>query len=128
MKILLVSTAAIKTPPEGYGGMEREVAWLHRGFQEKGIDVLLAAKTDSPQATFTANDEAEFPNLVESAIDDVDVILDFSHDKQVGRRWPQKPQINVYQVMTVGWPVNPVFISQGQADYIGIDGPVIYYG
>lgn len=129
MKILLVSTSAIRTPPEGYGGMEREVDWLMRGILEMGQDeVDLIAAPESPQAKFTADDEADFPGLVEDSIDDYDIVIDFSHDKQIGRRWPELPQINVYQVMTVGWPVNPVYISKAQRDYIGIDGPVIYYG
>jgi len=136
VKILLVSTAAIRTPPEGYGGMEREVDWLRRGILEMqegltsdwSIQVDLVAAPGSPEAKFTADDEAAFPKLVEDSIDDYDIVIDFSHDKQIGRRWPELPQINVYQVMTVGWPVNPVYISKAQRDYIGIDGPVIYYG
>lgn len=130
MKILCVSTAAICTPPseDGYGGMEREMDWLIRGLTELGHTCEVLAKTDSRAGTLFADDEKDFPELVADRIDGYDIVIDFSHDKMVGRRWPDKPQINTYQVMTVGHRVNPVFISRGQRDYIGIDGPVIYYG
>lgn len=130
MKILCVSTAAICTPPseDGYGGMEREMAWLIRGLTELGHDCGVVARSGSRAGTIFADDEADFVKAVGDRIDDYDIIIDFSHDKVIGRAYPDKPQINTYQVMTVSHQVNPVFISKGQRDYIGLDGPVIYYG
>lgn len=130
MKILCISTAAITTPPadDGYGGMEREMAWLVSGLRELGNHVSLLAKTGSRSGTHFADDEKDFPAIARPIIDDYEVIIDFSHDKTVGRAWPDKPQINTYQVMTVGHRINPVFISKGQREHIGLEGPVIYYG
>jgi len=130
MKILCVSTAAIETPPseDGYGGMEREMAWLVRGLTELGHECEVLARTGSKAGTLFADDEKDFVATVGNKIDSYDIVIDFSHDKMIGRQYPEKPQINTYQVMTVGHKVNPVFISRGQRDYIGIDGPVIYYG
>jgi len=133
MNILCVSTAAITTPPaqDGYGGMEREMAWLIRGFKELGHNVGLVGKPESKAEVdmlYTSDDEKEYPQLVGKAIKEYDIIIDFSHDKTIGREWPDKPQINTYQVMTISHRVNPVFISYGQRRHIGIDGPVIYYG
>ena len=43
MKVALVSTEALKTPPTRYGGVESMVYDLCRGLVEKGIDVTLFA-------------------------------------------------------------------------------------
>lgn len=133
MKILCVSTAAITTPPaqDGYGGMEREMAWLIRGLNELGHMVDLVGKPESKAEAgmlYASDAENDYPALVADAIDGYDIVIDFSHDKTIGRNWPDKPQINTYQVMTLSHPINPVFISYGQRRHIGIDGPVIYYG
>jgi len=129
-KILLVSTASILTPPDRYGGMERMVAYLAEALREMGNDVGVIAKTGSsvPGLVGSAKNEMDFPEVARKVIDDFDIILDFSHDKRIGRTFPDNPQANVYQVMTVGWKKNPVYISQAQRQHIGVDGPVIYYG
>jgi glycosyltransferase involved in cell wall biosynthesis len=131
-RILLVSTAAIKTPPDKYGGMERMVDYLSRALAILGQDVAVAAKRGSSNdyLIFPADDEKEFPSLVDGAIraGEYDVVIDFSHDKMIGRAFPDFPQINTYQVMTTSWKRNPVFISSAQQAHIGLGGPVIYYG
>jgi glycosyltransferase involved in cell wall biosynthesis len=50
MKILIISTAAIPTPPpdDGYSGLERICAWLTFEFAKKGHDVTLVSAKGSP--------------------------------------------------------------------------------
>lgn len=129
-RVLLISTASILTPPERYGGMERMVAYLGEALSAMGNEVGVIAKTGSsvPRLVGSAASEADFPEIVRGTIDDYDIVVDFSHDKMTGRAFPDKPQINTYQVMTVGWKKNPVFISEAQRDHIRVDGPVVYYG
>lgn len=129
-KILLVSTASILTPPERYGGMERMVAYFRDTAHAIGHTVHVVAKNGSTVGGLigTATDENDFPLIVADILGEYDVIVDFSHDKRIGRAYPDFPQLNVYQVMTVGWPRNPVFISEAQRRFIGKDGPVVYYG
>jgi glycosyltransferase involved in cell wall biosynthesis len=130
IKVLVVSTASILTPPDKYGGMELMVDYLSRGLHHLGNMVRVIAKTGSrnPFVTWAAKDEKEFPGLVADHIDGFDVVIDLSHDKNIGRAFPEMPQINTYQVMTVGHRVNPVFISSGQRGHIGLMGPIIHYG
>lgn len=129
-RILIVSTASILTPPDNYGGMERMVAYLAAALRALGNDVGIIAKTGSsaPGIVGTALSEQDFPEIAEVVLPDYEVLIDMSHDKMIGRRFPDFPQVNVYQVMTVGWRKNPVFISQAQQEFIGLDGPVVYYG
>lgn len=131
MNILLVSTAGIETPPEAYGGMEREVNWLAQGLRGLNHEVMVIAKMGSTVEGLAGAGESE-PEFVEvaSALGGCfDVIIDFSHDKLVARSFPDVPQLNTYQVMTISWPVNPVFISNAQRQFIGYpDAPVVYYG
>ena len=47
MRIGLISAPWIPVPPPGYGGTERVVDSLARGFAAAGHDVLLAAPSDS---------------------------------------------------------------------------------
>lgn len=134
MKICLISTAAIPTPPQKYGGIERAVAWLARGLMEMGNEVLVVCgrkSTVKANAVETAKYEEDFVPLLKPWIEQgsFDVIIDMSHDKLVTRKWQEYPQINVWQVTTLTWDKNPVFISKAQAKSLGRpDAPVIYYG
>jgi len=134
MRICLVSTAAIPTPPRKYGGIERAVNWLAKGLGELGNEVLVIAGRDSSvvaNALETAETEADFVDVIRPWIEKglIDVVIDMSHDKLVPRKWQEFPQINVWQVTTLSWDKNPVFISEGQAQSLGRpDAPVIYYG
>jgi glycosyltransferase involved in cell wall biosynthesis len=108
--------------------MEREIGWLTRGLRDLGHNVVILCKMGSSiEGSIGGNNEQEFAELVRNL--DFDVIIDFSHDKVVSQTYPDKPQINTYQVMTVGWKRNPVFISKAQRHFVGMDqAPVIYYG
>lgn len=135
MRIAIVSTPSILTPPERYGGMERAVSWLVRGLHDyqKNLEIDVYCKHGStvPGAVWG---ESEFDfSAVMSDAGDYDIIVDFSHDKVCTRDRPGHPQINVYQVMTMSNTTNPVFISKGQQRHIqqhhnNITGRVIYYG
>lgn len=132
MKLLIVSTPAILTPPEAYGGMERMVNWLVEGLIERGHEVSCLAKTGSTVPNVIEGEsEDEFVQAL-GPVDNFDVIIDFSHDKTIARTFPDKPQINTYQVMSVreDHPLNPVFISKGQREHHRNHqaAPVIYYG
>jgi len=48
MKILLVSSVALHTPPLNYGGLERVVYEYAQGLSKRGHEVTLAAAKDSP--------------------------------------------------------------------------------
>lgn len=129
MKILGVSTSGIETPPPAYGGMERIFAWLVRGLREFGHEVDVLCKTGSTiEGAMTGDSETDFVELVKASDQTWDVVIDFSHDKLIGRTFTDLPQINTYQVMTISHNVNPVFISQAQQRHIGVLGTVIYYG
>lgn len=130
MEILVVSTTAIPTPPAEYGGMERCAAWLANGLTELGHSVFVAAKCGSTVSNCIEGDEeSDFVPAVASLMRDLDVIIDFSHDKTVTRHYDKMPQLNTYQVMTVSNRTNPVFISHAQKRHIGFPlAPVVYYG
>jgi glycosyltransferase involved in cell wall biosynthesis len=112
-RVLVVSTASILTPPDKYGGMERLASYFADALGAMGHTVGVLAKKGSTQKYLvgTATDERDFPNIAADLLEDYDVVVDFSHDKNIGRAFTDFPQLNVYQVMTVD-----------------IDGPVIYYG
>jgi len=132
MKILLVGgSGTITVPPENYGGIERAANWLAKGLLDLGHEVLVIAKTGSTVEGLAGEGDSE-PEFVEAARrleGQFDVIIDLSHDKLVPRSFPNVPQVSTFQVMTVGYPVNPVFISNAQRRHCGFsDAPVVYYG
>jgi glycosyltransferase involved in cell wall biosynthesis len=90
MRIGLVSTSALPTPPDAYGGTELVISELALGLQELGHDVLLYATGDSScptrvvshhaHAVWPPNDDAErehadfaFADLVSRDVDIVHV-------------------------------------------------------
>lgn len=130
MKLLIVSPSALATPPFGYGGMERAVGWLCDGLSWLGVDFQVVCKPGSTvQNPIFIDDELEYGEIDLASLG-VNCIIDFSHTKSLSRANPNFNQINVWQVMTKTWPINPVFISQGQKTAMvdKSDGPVIYYG
>jgi len=137
MRICLVSTAGIITPPAQYGGMERGVAWLARGLAEKDHEVTVIAKLGSDVALihpkvrmFVAEAEKDFPSLFTAG--EYDIIIDMSHDKHVTAANPDFPQLNVYQAMHFNPAAkNIVCISEGQRKHFGLNASnavVIRYG
>jgi glycosyltransferase involved in cell wall biosynthesis len=48
MKILIISSAAIPSPPEGYSGLEAITSWLAMEFAKNGNDVTLVTTQGSP--------------------------------------------------------------------------------
>lgn len=134
MKIALISTAAIPTPPVKYGGIERSAYWLAEALQGMGHEVAVFAAPGSKlktSAVITADSEAGFVPLVQewNSRGMVDAIIDMSHDKAVTRSLPMVAQVNNWQGMALTYHRNPVFLSKGQAAFLGkSDSPVIYHG
>jgi glycosyltransferase involved in cell wall biosynthesis len=131
VKILLVSTAGVETPPACYGGMERAVAWVADGLRERGHELIVIGKSGSTYpGIVTGETEQEFARIARDHIGGADVLIDMSHDKVVARTYrDQVPQFSVWQVMTVGYNHNPVFISAAQKAFIGRPAaPVASYG
>ena len=139
MNIVLISTSALRTPPEGdrYGGMEREAWWLADGLGKRGHTVTLVAHPNS-QKPYGGNlvnwtDERQI-HLVVDAINEIgpqDVWIDMSHDHLLSVYRPDLPQVNYFSIMSLtGKGINPVFISHGQkvTKFPSVDGKVIYYG
>lgn len=134
MKIALISTAAIPTPPTRYGGIERSAGWLAEALVAEGHEVAVFCAHDSKvkaTAVIEADTERDFVPLVTSLYRQgyVDAIIDMSHDKPVARALDRVPQVSNWQGMAMTWHRNPVFLSKGQAAYLRRpDAPVVYHG
>lgn len=120
MKICVISTASLKTPPDAYGGMEKAAYLLTRGLEFLGNEVHLIAKEGSykPAGGFSAiGDEKDIPGVVErkKQLSSIECYIDVTHDKVLGVARPDLNIIHNYQVMSLmGTGKNPVFISYGQ--------------
>jgi glycosyltransferase involved in cell wall biosynthesis len=111
--------------------MELELAWLAEQLRVLGHEVAVACKPGSTiePPVYYGESEDDFIDAIRYDIDNWDVIIDFSHDKSVGQKWSDMPQINTHQVMVIQHDINPVFISEAQRQHCGrLDAPVIYYG
>jgi len=113
MKIGVISTAAIPTPPERYGGIERIAWWLCCALSQMQHNVTLFAKEGSkapPGGKLEAVtlSERQFAHAFAAGEwhKRLDALIDMSHDKVIPRLWPNFPSINVYQVMSLSWPHN----------------------
>src|SRR5512135_3600282 len=122
MKLCVISTASLLTPPTDYGGMELEAYLMVKSLQERGHTVSLIAKTGGSYAPngalYEVNDEREIPDLFRRGIisrENLDAVIDFSHDKTFSMAFPEFPQLSNYQVMSkTGAGICPVLISDGQ--------------
>jgi len=92
MKIAMVSAPYEPTPPIGYGGIERVVAWWSKGLLSMGHEVDLYARTGSMEATRNFDwehegQEEQFAAFVYSKLkeNEVDVVVDNTHQKWLGR-------------------------------------------
>jgi glycosyltransferase involved in cell wall biosynthesis len=123
MRICVISTASLQTPPsaDGYAGMERESYWLVKGLEEIGHSVDLIAKSGSytPKhgRLLEIEDGKQTPRVaVENNLDKTtEVFIDMGHDKDLGHALPNLPIIEQFQVMSMtGSGRNVVLISRGQ--------------
>lgn len=133
MKVALVSTEALVTPPKKYGGVELLVYDLCKGLTEKGIDVTLFAcnGSSSPSGKLAEVIEAgwgrtgqceEFERRIvnmKHALKKFDVVHDNSHRKPC---WKVHKRV----INTMHWKQSPgqchhknvVAISEGLANWL----------
>ena len=147
MKVALISTEALITPPKKYGGIESLVYDLCKGLTEKGIDVTLFAcnGSHSPSKLVEVIEEGwgktgqceEFERRIinmKRALKKFDVIHDNSHMKPC---WKVHKRV----LNTMHWKQNPaqchhnnvVAISEGLANWIrplneGRNVKVVHHG
>lgn len=121
MKICVISTNALKTPPDAYGGIELQ-AWLTvMGLSSLGHTVHLIAKEGSETpprgALFIYGSDNDLWKVV-SHVDWTqrpDCWIDETHNKILTGMHPEFPQLSRYEIMSLmGNPHCPVLISEGQ--------------
>lgn len=132
MKIGLISTAALKTPPDDYGGIERLAYWLAQGLRDKGhrVTVFCLQGSSIPHPRIEGHQEPELATEAAKMVrkGEIDVIIDFTHRKDFMDILPGFPCLNAWSVMHARGP-NPVFLSKAQKAHIGRpDAPHVYPG
>jgi glycosyltransferase involved in cell wall biosynthesis len=137
MKIAVISSPIITTPPVNYGGMERICYWLARDLVRMGHEVTLLGRTGSYLDNgrvigYIGNGEDDgFAEVCCQADDtyEFDILHDITHDKKiVGRRSDKMHKtINTLQAMARRGP-NTTCISQAQRRELGYEDhvPVVY--
>lgn len=151
MKILLISTAALDTPPKFYGGQEQVVADLAEILIKKGHKVSIACTSGSivPKGvehipTVNKDIDGFFENLalIEywERLDEFDIIHDNSHAKQAYSIFYQKPEIfrflsTLHCPTSIIYPLtrpNLVCISRSHSNNIwelyGYESKIVYNG
>jgi len=131
IRIGVISTPLIPTPPRGYGGIELLVAELVKNLEEIGFKVRLYAssKSMSPSLGLSAGFTEE--ELAKKALHDMhegmlDVIVDWSHMK-IYSRFDDRVLSQVFWTDVEG--KNPVYPSRAVARAFGnSSGTVIYPG
>lgn len=139
-KILIVSTAAISSPPENYGGIELVVWLLADGLSKLGHKVALAA----PQGSRPPNDNVEIiptvdvktqgyqentaANIYGPRIKDFDLVSDHSHNKFASFYIKDNDLVGkvayvptVHNMGTIAYPIRKpsiVCLSQAHANQI----------
>ena len=128
MKILVISTTLLKTPPEGYGGIEVLVYYLVRELEKLGHKVTLAAAHGSYEPNnglIEASRENEIANLIDP--DDYDVIHDWSHSKVSSKLL--HPKVFSTPFWTDAKGANPIYPTKAVAHVFGEpNAPVVYPG
>ncbi|MEM2234013.1 MAG: glycosyltransferase [Nitrososphaerota archaeon] len=134
MRIGIISTSALPTPPSGYGGIERLVAHLVAGLEELGHQVRLYAAEGSKLVpklglvTGAVEDQLgrEACEDLESGV--VDVVLDWSHSKPASSLTARRDRVISQAFWTDARGVNPVYPSRAVMIAFGGGGRVIYPG
>ncbi len=134
MNIVVISTPSLQTPPEAYGGIERQAWLIVQGLSLLGHRVHLIAKegshTPANGKLYTYSSDHDLLDAVHKAMNEaVDCFIDETHDKILSVREPDLPQLTRYEVMSLmGNPKCPVLISEGQRDakFKGVDWPIVY--
>ena len=140
MKVAIVASPLIKTPPDKYGGIERITYWIGRKLLESEgeYEVHLFGKTGSylEGATvyeYEGGEDDGFANLVKEADDshNFDIIHDCTHDKILTKNHSHLSHktLNSLQGMARRGP-NTTAISEAQRKALGYSDrvPVVYHG
>lgn len=130
VKVAVISTSLIPTPPKGYGGIELLVGYLVRGLEESGIKVRLYGYEGSMEPSLglvTGSSELE---LAEKCFRDyingeVDIVLDWSHMKPYSLMGCERVVSQVFYTDSVG--INPVFPSRIVASMYMMPGSKVIY-
>lgn len=133
MRIVVISPSSLTTPPEMYGGIERQAWLIVKGLSFLGHHVDLIAKEGSQTPPngdlYTYSGDHDLMNAVNRAMrHGVHCFIDETHDKVLSVHEPSLPQITRYEVMSLmGNPSCPVLTSAGQRDakFGGVDWPII---
>jgi len=136
MRIALVCTPLIKTPPDNYGGIERIVHWHGRNLVQEGLEVTVFGRTGSyldgaDVVEYEGGEDNGFAELVAETHlkKNFDIIHDVTHDKIFMNRYPQynARSIATLQAMARRGP-NTTCISQAQKRDLGYGDhvPVVY--
>lgn len=134
MRIGLISSPVIKTPPDRYGGLERMVWWLADELELLGHEVILVAKEGSknPGTLYEGhnNTEEELADIAGQHLNEVDVWHDNTHDKIFLRKYSPSCYVTTLHVQHRAWEKNVICISKAQRDYVGFSDtvPVVYHG
>jgi len=128
MKILVISPTAIRTPPQGYGGVELLTYCLVKELERMGHRVTLAAAPGSYKPNgglIEAYSEDEFAKLIDPY--DFDVIHDWTHTK-IAKQFIH-PKIFSTPFWTDEKGLNPIYPSRAVAHAFGEPyGIVVYPG
>lgn len=140
MRIAVVASPILKTPPNKYGGIERITYWLGRrlaGMNGEHIVHLFGREGSYLDGAFvhTYNgwEDPGFASVVKEADDawNFDVIHDCTHDKLLMQHFPHlaSKTVNSLQGMAKRGP-NTTCISQAQREALGYSEfvPVVYHG
>ena len=134
MRIGVISTSLLPTPPKGYGGIERLVAYLVRGLEELGHKVRLYAAegTDLVPSlglvTKASEEELSLEAIRDLDCGNTDIILDWSHTKYTSRLGTHNDRVISQVFWTDAKGSNPVYPSRAVQSAFGGDGCVIYPG
>lgn len=120
MKIVLLSTTVLPTPPNGYGGSER-VAWdLAEGLARHGHEVILVAHKDSRTPPGGRLEPWATVNL-DAVLGEADIIHDHGWDL-TGWRWAQRHPDRPVMMTWHGPNIGPVVGWQPPPDNLTVVG------
>ncbi|MEM2068436.1 MAG: glycosyltransferase [Nitrososphaerota archaeon] len=133
MRLGVISTTALPTPPKGYGGIELLVWYLTQELAKRKYDIRLYASPGSGKDNVelvTGSSEAELADLAYRDVSrgEVDVVLDWSHTKHFSSLYSGSRVLS--QVFwTDARGINPVYPSRAVASaFNDVKGNVIYPG
>lgn len=121
----------ITVPPQGYGGIQWNVAFLIDGLLEIGHEVYLLGAPGSPSPSalmhvIEVGDRDDIDHWLQ--INEVDIVHDFSNGAvSLAELSPRHPHISTHHFTgRPKYPVNTVYVSYAQRQTAGIvDAPVI---